>query len=97
FTVIGDYPDHAAVPDGLQTLQIKVIEFLKYLHVMEGKLVYALSQKDRLSDFTEKLLGEAGFSDILSYRVSPDYLYTTEIYAEDYKGGGAGDYLLIAK
>lgn len=70
---------------------------LKRLLNAEGKLVYALSQKDRLSDFTEKLLGEAGFSDILSYRVSPDYLYTTEIYAEDYKGGGAGDYLLIAK
>ena len=70
---------------------------LKRLLSAEGKLVYALSQKDRLSSFTEKLLDEAGFTDILSYRVSPDYLYTTEIYAEDYKGGGAGDYLLIAK
>ena len=70
---------------------------LKRLLSAEGKLVYALSQKDRLSSFTEKLLDEAGLTDILSYRVSPDYLYTTEIYAEDYKGGGAGDYLLIAK
>ena len=70
---------------------------LKRLLSAEGKLVYALSQKDRLSNFTQKLLDEAGFTDILSYRVSPDYLYTTEIYAEDYKGGGAGDYLLIAR
>ena len=62
-----------------------------------GRLVYALAQKDRLSDFVKKLLKEAGFGYIDTYRVSPDYLFTTEIYAEDYIGGGAGDYLLIAK
>ncbi len=70
---------------------------LKNMLSPEGRLVYALSQKDRLSGFTRKLLAEAGFNDILSYRVSPDYLYTTEIFSEDYKGGGAGDYLLIAR
>ena len=43
------------------------------------------------------LLKEAGFKDITTYRVSPDYMFTTEIYSEDYIGGGAGDYLLIAK
>lgn len=63
----------------------------------DGRLVYALAQKDRLSGFVKKLLNEAGFKDIVTYRVSPDYLFTTEIYAEDYIGGGAGDYLLIAK
>ncbi|MCR5196824.1 MAG: hypothetical protein K6D38_10915 [Pseudobutyrivibrio sp.] len=63
----------------------------------EGRLVYALSEKDRLGSFAKKLLAEAGFKDITTYRVSPDYLYTTEIYAEDYIGGGAGDYLLIAR
>ena len=44
-----------------------------------------------------KLLKEAGFESIETYRVSPDYMFTTEIYAEDYIGGGAGDYLLIAR
>ena len=63
----------------------------------EGRLVYALSEKERLGSFAKKLLAEAGFEDITTYRVSPDYLYTTEIYAEDYIGGGAGDYLLIAR
>ena len=62
-----------------------------------GKLVYAISEKDHLADFTKKLLDEAGFEDIQTYRLSPDYQFTTEIYAEDYVGGGAGDYLLIAK
>ena len=62
-----------------------------------GRLVYALPQKARLADFAKKLLKEAGFADIETYRVSPDYLFTTEIFAEDYIGGGAGDYLLIAK
>ena len=62
-----------------------------------GRLVYALPEKDRIADFTKKLLAEAGFETIETYRLSPNYLFTTEIYAEDYKGGGAGDYLLIAK
>ena len=62
-----------------------------------GRLVYTLPQKARLADFAKKLLKEAGFTDIETYRVSPDYLFTTEIFAEDYIGGGAGDYLLIAK
>ena len=70
---------------------------LKKLLSKEGRLVYALPEKDRLSDFTKKLLREAGFNEIETFRVSPDYLFTTEIYAEDYIGGGAGDYLLIAK
>lgn len=70
---------------------------LKKLLSPEGRLVYALSEKDRLGSFTKKLLAEAGFGEITTYRVSPDYLYTTEIYAEDYIGGGAGDYLLIAR
>ena len=59
--------------------------------------MYALPEKDRLSDFTKNLFKEAGFNEIETFRVSPDYLFTTEIYAEDYIGGGAGDYLLIAK
>lgn len=63
----------------------------------EGRLVYVIAEKDRLAGFVKKLLDEAGFKDITTFRVSPDYLYTTEIYAEDYIGGGAGDYLLIAK
>lgn len=63
----------------------------------DGKLVYALPQKLRMADFAKKLLKEAGFNNIETYRVSPDYMFTTEIYAEDYIGGGAGDYLLIAK
>ncbi len=62
-----------------------------------GRLVYAFSEKDRLSNFVKNLLKEAGFTDISTFRVSPDYLFTREIYAEDYLGGGAGDYLLIAK
>lgn len=62
-----------------------------------GCLVYALAEKDRLSAFTKKLLQEAGFGDIKIFRLHPDYMYTTEIYAEDYIGGGAGDYLLIAR
>ena len=62
-----------------------------------GCLVYALAEKDRLSAFTKKLLQEAGFGDIKTFRLHPDYMYTTEIYAEDYIGGGAGDYLLIAR
>lgn len=67
-------------------------------HLSEGgKLVYAFSEKDRLSNFVKNLLKEAGFNDITTFRVSPDYLFTKEIYAEDYLGGGAGDYLLIAK
>ncbi len=70
---------------------------LKKLLSAEGRLVYALPEKDRLADFTKKLLKEAGFESIETFRVSPDYKYTTEIYAEDYIGGGAGDYLLIAK
>ena len=70
---------------------------LRRLLSAEGRLVYALPEKDRLSDFTKKLLKEAGFNEIETFRVSPDYLFTTEIYAEDYIGGGAGDYLLIAK
>ena len=62
-----------------------------------GRLVYALPEKARLADFVKRLLKEAGFNEIETFRVSPDYLFTTEIYAEDYIGGGAGDYLLIAK
>ena len=56
-----------------------------------------MPEKQRIADFAKKLLKEAGFEDIKTYRVSPDYMFTTEIYAEDYIGGGAGDYLLIAK
>ncbi|MBR4706531.1 MAG: hypothetical protein IKP29_00580, partial [Pseudobutyrivibrio sp.] len=63
----------------------------------DGRLVYALPEKDRIADFAKRLLKEAGFNTIDTFRVSPDYLFTTEIYAEDYIGGGAGDYLLIAK
>ena len=63
----------------------------------DGKLVYALPEKLRMADFAKKLLKEAGFESIETYRVSPDYMFTTEIYAEDYIGGGAGDYLLIAR
>lgn len=70
---------------------------LKKLLSKEGRLVYALPEKDRLADFTKKLLKESGFSEIQTFRLSPDYMFTTEIYAEDYIGGGAGDYLLIAK
>ncbi len=70
---------------------------LKKLLTQDGRLVYALSEKDRISEFTKKLLNEAGFEDIKTFRLHPDYLYTTEIYAEDYMGGGAGDYLLIAR
>ena len=70
---------------------------LKNLLADRGRLVYALSEKDRLSDFTKKLLREAGFDDVKTFRLHPDYLYTTEIYSEDYMGGGAGDYLLIAR
>ena len=70
---------------------------LKKLLSKEGRLVYALPEKDRLADFTKKLLKESGFNEIQTFRLSPDYLFTTEIYAEDYIGGGAGDYLLIAK
>ena len=70
---------------------------LKKMLSADGRLVYALPEKDRIADFTKRLLKEAGFSEITTYRVSPDYLFTTEIYAEDYIGGGAGDYLLIAK
>ncbi len=70
---------------------------LKGLLEEGGRLVYALSEKDRISTFTKKLLNEAGFKDIKTFRLNPDYLYTTEIYAEAYMGGGAGDYLLIAK
>ena len=62
-----------------------------------GRLVYALPDKDGLAGFTKKLLGEAGFTSIETFRVSPDYLFTTEIYSEDYIGEQAGDYLLIAK
>ncbi|SDB53619.1 hypothetical protein SAMN02910298_02742 [Pseudobutyrivibrio sp. YE44] len=70
---------------------------LKDLLQEGGCLVYALAEKDRLSAFTKKLLKEAGFGDIKTFRLHPDYMYTTEIYAEDYIGGGAGDYLLIAR
>ncbi len=70
---------------------------LKKLLAAEGRLVYALPEKDRIADFAKRLLKEAGFNTIDTFRVSPDYLFTTEIYAEDYIGGGAGDYLLIAK
>ncbi len=70
---------------------------LKKLLSAEGRLVYALAEKDRVADFVKRLLAEAGFEDITSFRVSPDYLFATEIYAEDYIGGGAGDYLLIAR
>ena len=70
---------------------------LKQMLSAEGKLVYALPEKLRMADFTKRLLKEAGFKDITTYRVSPDYMFTTEIYSEDYIGGGAGDYLLIAK
>ncbi|MBQ7148610.1 MAG: hypothetical protein IJR96_07640 [Pseudobutyrivibrio sp.] len=70
---------------------------LKKLLADGGRLVYALSEKDRISSFTKKLLDEAGFEEIKTFRLHPDYLYTTEIYAEDYIGGGAGDYLLIAR
>ncbi len=70
---------------------------LKKLLAADGRLVYALPEKDRIADFTKRLLKEAGFNTIDTFRVSPDYLFTTEIYAEDYIGGGAGDYLLIAK
>lgn len=70
---------------------------LKKMLQENGRLVYALPEKARLADFTKKLLKEAGFDNIQTYRVSPDYLFATEIYAEDYIGGGAGDYLLIAK
>lgn len=70
---------------------------LKKLLSKEGRLVYALPEKDRLADFTKKLLKESGFNEIQTFRLSPDYMFTTEIYAEDYIGGGAGDYLLIAK
>ena len=70
---------------------------LRRLLSADGKLVYALAEKDRLAGFLKKLLSEAGFEDITTFRVSPDYLFTTEIYSEDYIGGGAGDYLLIAK
>lgn len=63
----------------------------------EGKLVYAFSEKDHIASFAKKLLSEAGFGDVITYRVSPDYMYTNEIYSEDYVGGGAGDYLLIAR
>lgn len=70
---------------------------LKKLLAENGRLIYALSEKERLSSFAVKLLNEAGFDDIKTFRLHPDYLYTTEIYAEDYKGGGAGDYLLIAR
>ncbi|QFJ56111.1 hypothetical protein [Pseudobutyrivibrio xylanivorans] len=70
---------------------------LKKLLSTDGRLVYALAEKDRLAAFVKKLLLEAGFEDITTFRVSPDYLFTREIYSEDYIGGGAGDYLLIAK
>lgn len=70
---------------------------LKKLLAADGRLVYALPEKDRIADFAKRLLKEAGFNTIDTFRVSPDYLFTTEIYAEDYIGGGAGDYLLIAK
>ena len=70
---------------------------LKERLVSDGKLVYALPEKAHLADFTKRLLKEAGFDNIETFRVSPDYLFTTEIYAEDYIGGGAGDYLLIAR
>jgi len=98
-----------AGPDGLDAVKDSYNIILSLGHLIEtpaslktklmdqGKLVYALSEKDKLAGFTKKLLKEAGFEDITTYRVSPDYLFTTEIYAEDYIGGGAGDYLLIAK
>ena len=70
---------------------------LKKLLKADGRLVYALAEKDRLSNFLKNLLVEAGFKEITTFRVSPDYLFTKEIYAEDYLGGGAGDYLLIAR
>ncbi len=70
---------------------------LKKLLSAGGRLVYAFPEKTRQASFAKKLLAEAGFTDVITYRVSPDYLYTTEIYAEDYAGGGAGDYLLIAR
>ena len=70
---------------------------LKERLATDGKLVYALPEKAHLADFTKRLLKEAGFDNIETFRVSPDYLFTTEIYAEDYIGGGAGDYLLIAR
>ena len=70
---------------------------LKEKLASDGKLVYALPEKAHLADFTKRLLKEAGFDNIETFRVSPDYLFTTEIYAEDYIGGGAGDYLLIAR
>ncbi|WP_028234651.1 hypothetical protein [Pseudobutyrivibrio sp. MD2005] len=70
---------------------------LKERLASDGKLVYALPEKAHLADFTKRLLKEAGFDNIETFRVSPDYLFTTEIYAEDYIGGGAGDYLLIAR
>jgi len=70
---------------------------LKERLASNGKLVYALPEKAHLADFTKRLLKEAGFDNIETFRVSPDYLFTTEIYAEDYIGGGAGDYLLIAR
>ena len=70
---------------------------LKKLLSEDGRLVYALAEKDRLSTFVKNLLKEAGFEDITTFRVSPDYLFTKEIYSEDYLGGGAGDYLLIAR
>ncbi len=62
-----------------------------------GKLVYAFPEKEHMASFAKKLLAEAGFGDVITYRVSPDYMYTSEIYSEDYVGGGAGDYLLIAR
>lgn len=62
-----------------------------------GRLIYVLPEKPMGVDLVKKLLTEAQMKVDETYRLLPDYLFTTEIYAEDYIKGGAGDYLLIAK
>ena len=63
----------------------------------EGRLVVAIPKDAGTFSVVKKLISEAGFDCVDVYRACPDYLYTSEIFAEDYAGGEAGDYLLIAK
>lgn len=63
----------------------------------EGKFVYAFSEASMDISFVKKLFKEAGFESVEVYRLKPNYLFTTEIFAEDYVQGGTGDYLLIAR
>ncbi|MCR4693915.1 MAG: hypothetical protein K5773_01145 [Pseudobutyrivibrio sp.] len=63
----------------------------------EGRLVVAIPKEAGTFSVVKKLITEAGFDSIEIYRACPDYLYTSEFFAEDYAGGEAGDYLLIAK